>query len=121
MDTKEKNKQLEEARMRKINMKIFPIYNMLGTDFVFYYAIQVLFLVQVKNISEANIVLASSAYALASIIVQIPALIVVDKIGKKRALLIGNTLNAICMFVVLICPNFTVYLIEECVNLLLLH
>lgn len=27
MNTKEKNKQLEEARMRKINMKIFPIYN----------------------------------------------------------------------------------------------
>ena len=38
MNTKEKNKQLEEARMRKINMKIFPICNMLGTDFVFYYA-----------------------------------------------------------------------------------
>lgn len=114
MNTEEKN--LKKAKTRKLNMKIFPIYSMFGTDFVFYYSIQLLFLYQVKNISEANIVLATSIYAFASILLQIPALIIVDKIGKKNSLVIGNTLNVICMAIILFCPNFTVYLIEECLS-----
>lgn len=114
MNTEEK--KLQKAKTRKLNMKIFPIYSMFGTDFVFYYAIQVLFLHQVKNISEANIVLATSIYAFASILLQIPALIIVDKIGKKNSLVIGNTLNVICMAIILFCPNFIVYLIEECLS-----
>lgn len=116
MNTEEKEEKLQKAKSRKLNMKIFPIYSMFGTDFVFYYAIQVLFLYQVKNISEASIVLASSVYAFATILVQIPALIIVDKIGKKKALLIGNILNATCMAIILFCPNFIVFLLEECLS-----
>ncbi len=103
-------------KKRKNNMKLFPIYQMIGFDFIFYYAIQVLFLTQVKGISDANIVLASSIYAFSSIIVQVPIALFVDKVGKRNALVIGNLLNVLCMIMVMICPNFICYVIEECIN-----
>lgn len=103
-------------KKRKSNMKLFPIYQMIGFDFIFYYAIQVLFLTQVKGISDANIVLASSIYAFSSIIVQVPISLFVDKVGKRNALVIGNALNVLCMIMVMICPNFICYVIEECIN-----
>ncbi len=103
-------------KKRKSNMKLFPIYQMIGLDFIFYYAIQVLFLTQVKGISDANIVLASSIYAFSSIIVQVPIALFVDKVGKRNALVIGNVLNVLCMIMVMICPNFICYVIEECIN-----
>ena len=104
------------AQMRKNNMKLYPIYEMIGLDFLFYYAVQVLFLSQVKNISDANIVLISSLYACCSIIFQVPISIFVDKVGKRKALIIGNALNTLCMFLILICPNIYFYIFEECLN-----
>lgn len=75
-----------------------------------------MFLTQVKGISDANIVLASSIYAFSSIIVQVPIALFVDKVGKRNALVIGNLLNVLCMIMVMICPNFICYVIEECIN-----
>ncbi len=113
---KTKEKDVEERKKRKLNIKIFPIYNMLGLDFIFYYAIQVLFLTQLKGISVSEIVLAGSAYAFTSIVVQIPALVFVDKVGKSKSLLIGNIINTLCILTVIFCPNFLTFLIEECVT-----
>ena len=39
----------EKQRMRKINMKLFPIHKMLSWDLLFYYTINFLFLTQIKN------------------------------------------------------------------------
>ena len=104
------------AEKRKRNMKLYPIYEMLGMDFLFYYGIQILFLSQVKNISDAQIVLASSLYAFFGIFLQIPISIFVQKVGKHKALIIGNIINTLCMGIILLCPNFTFYIIEEFLN-----
>lgn len=53
-------------------MKLYPIYQMLGLHYMFYYGISVLFLSQVKGISDTNIVLANSIFVILSIVVQIP-------------------------------------------------
>ena len=102
------------AQMRKNNIKLYPIYEMIGIDFLFYYGIQILFLSQVKNISDANIILVSSLYACFSIIFQVPISIFVDKVGKRKSLIIGNALNTFCMFLVLIV--FYLY-IQKCIFL----
>ena len=104
------------SQMRKNNMKLYPIYQMIGFDFLFYYGIQVLFLSQVKHISDASIVLVSSLYACFSMILQVPISIFVDKVGKRKALIIGNTINTLCMFLILICPNIYFYIFEEFLN-----
>lgn len=99
-----KEKQL--ARFRKNNMKLYPMYRIVGADWIFFYGVKVLFLTQVKNISPANIVLSGSVYAFCYIIFQIFSMILVEKIGKKRSIVLGQTLKFIAMLIILYCPNF---------------
>lgn len=81
-------KEKEKAFFRKMNMRVNPIYQTIGLDYVFYYGIAVLFLSQVKEISDSNIILANSIYAIFSIIMQIPMIVVVNKIGKRNSILL---------------------------------
>lgn len=39
----------ELAKMRKCNMKLYPIYKMIGLDWIFYYGVRVLFLSRSKK------------------------------------------------------------------------
>ena len=47
----------ERVKKRKQNMKIYSLYRMLSADHIFFYAIDFIFLTQIKNISAADIVL----------------------------------------------------------------
>ena len=49
---------------RKQNMKIYSIYRAISLDLIFYYAIEFLFLTQVKNITPSQVVLSVSFYAI---------------------------------------------------------
>jgi len=53
-------------------MKIYSLYRAISVDLIFYYAIEFLFLTQVKNITASKVVLASSFYAIYMIFLQIP-------------------------------------------------
>lgn len=103
----------ELRKKRKKNRKLYPIYSSIGLDYMFYYGIKVLFLSEVKNITNAQIVLATSLFALFSIITQIPLTILIDKIGKRKALILGNLINVFSMFLIIICPNFGFFIFEE--------
>ena len=46
-----------KTKLRKHNMKLFPIYKTLSWDYIFFYTIHFLFLTQVKNINPADVVL----------------------------------------------------------------
>ena len=101
MNTKE-----ETQKMRKINMKIFPTYKKISWDYLFYYTIDFLFLTQIKNISAANVVLASSVYYFFNLILQIPANIFVEFFGRKNSIVIANLLNCFYMVVIMITRGF---------------
>lgn len=103
------------AKIRKNNMKLYPIYKMIGLDWIFYYGIRVLFLTQVKNISPADIVLSGSFYAFCYIIFQIFNTILIGKIGKRNGIVLGQLLNFIAMGMILYCPNFTWLLIAQAI------
>ena len=77
----------EKQMMRKTNMRIFPWYKKLGWDYLFFYTIDFLFLSQVKGISASDVVLKSTFYAFFSIILQIPANIVVEFLGRKNSII----------------------------------
>ena len=47
----------DRQKMRKRNIKLFPIYKMISWDFLFFYTIDFLFLTQIKNIEAADVVL----------------------------------------------------------------
>lgn len=100
-------------RKRRINRNLYPIYSSIGLDYMFYYGIKVLFLSQVKGITDAQIVLATSFYSLFAIVTQVPITILIHKIGKRKGLILGNLINIFAMFLIIICPNFSLFVIEE--------
>ena len=104
------------AKMRKNNMKIYPLYKMIGLDWIFYYGVKVLFLTQVKNIDPSDIILSESIYALFYIIFQIINSILIEKIGKRNSVVLGQTLNFISMLIILVCPNFIWLIVAKIIS-----
>lgn len=106
MKTEEiKETKEEKQRMRKINMKSFPIYKALSWDLLFYYTINFLFLTQIKNISASDVVLTDSFYALFVMILQIPINIIIAFLGKKKSLVIGNFSLVVYMLIIIFSRN----------------
>ena len=68
---------------------------MLGYDLLFFYGIRVMFLLDVKGITESQILLAATVYALSMIVMQVPATLLASKIGYKNTAIAGNIFNII--------------------------
>ena len=100
MSTKE-----ETQKMRKVNMRIFPIYKKLAWDYLFYYTIDFLFFTQIKGISAADVVLKETFYAFFSVVMQIPANIIIEFLGRKNSIILGNVLNCFYMVIVMLSRN----------------
>lgn len=94
-----------DLQMRKRNMKLFPAYKRISNDYLFYYTIDFLFLTQIKNISPADVVLSSSIKSLFGIFLQIPANIIVEFLGRRNSIILGNILNCIYMVMFMMCGN----------------
>lgn len=105
--------KIDIRKKRRNNRNLYPIYSSIGLDYMFYYGIKVLFLSQVKGITDAQIVLSISFFSLFAIITQIPLTILIHKIGKRKGLILGNLINAFSMLLIIICPNFAFFIIEE--------
>lgn len=114
IETKDKQEK-KIAQIRKSNMKLYPIYKMIGLDWIFYYGVKILFLTQVKSISPADIVLSGSFYSFIYMIFGVFSSIIVDKIGKKKSIVIGQLLNFIAMTFILYCPNFAWLLASQAI------
>lgn len=82
--------EIKLAKRRKLNMKLYPTYRMIAADALFFEAIKVLFLTQVKGFSNANVVLMESIYAFFKMILQIPMAVLVSKLGIRKSVIIGN-------------------------------
>lgn len=105
-----------KAEIRKNNMKLYPIYEMFGLDFMFYYAIELLFFTQIKELPVANVVLLDSFYAIFSIISQFIVIFIINKIGKKRGLLLGNVLNLIQLLLIVFGNNFVIFIFAKAIS-----
>lgn len=95
------------------NVKLFPKYRQISRDFLFFYTINILFLTQVKKITISEIVLVDTFYALFVVIAQIPASFIIDKIGRKRGMILGNIFNAIYLILVINSKNLFSLVLAE--------
>lgn len=95
---------------KRYNRRIFPLYKGLGWDPLFYGAIIFLFLTEVKGIAPAKVLYAESIYSLFLLILQIPASILIERIGSRKALILGTTFATIQIVMIIFVNNFT-YLI----------
>ncbi len=104
---------MEKAKMRKHNMKLYPSYYTLSYDFLFFYTINVLFLIQVQHFNPATIVLVDSFYALFSFLFQIPANAIIEKTSRKKAIILGNIINCLYLIIFMLSKNVVTLIIAE--------
>ena len=95
-----------ESKINLRNIKLFPTYKLFAYDLMFFYAIQMLFLHNVKGISISQILLLSSFYSAFQMIFQIPVTLVVDKIGYKKCIIVGNIFCTTGILTYILAPSF---------------
>lgn len=105
----------EIMQAKKYNVKLYPIYKMLSWDYLFYYAISFMFLTTIKNIDPALIFIAEAAHSLFKSLLQIPIVGIIEKLGKRKSLMIGNAFLAAHIFVIMFCAN--IYILIFAVSL----
>ncbi len=97
----------------KSNIKLYPIYKMLSWDLLFYYSIIFIFLVQIKHISPADVLLGEAFYPFFKFILLVPFTAIIERIGKRKSLIIANSANVISILCYIIAQNFTYVLIGQ--------
>lgn len=90
----------------KYNRRIFPLYKGFGWDPLFYSAIIFLFLTEVKGIAPAKVMYAESIYSLFLLLLQIPATILIEKIGSRKSLILGTIFATIQIIMMIFINNF---------------
>ena len=103
--------QTEEKiiKAKKYNTKLFPIYKMFSWDLLFFYSISFLFLTQTKNFTASNVLFTDAFYPLFKLFFQIPCVKIIETLGKRKSLLIGNIFVVLCIGILLI--SNTIYLL----------
>lgn len=90
------------------NRRIYPIYKGIGWDPLFYSAIIFLFLSEVKEIEASKIIYAESLYSLFALLFQIPANIIIERIGNRKALILGSLFVTIQISMMTIANSFNI-------------
>lgn len=86
-------------------MKLFPTYKKLAWDFIFFYTINFLFLTQIKQINPADVVLIDAFYSLFGIAAQMPATLIIEFLGRRNSIILGNVLNCLYMVIIIFSQN----------------
>ena len=108
-----KNTKEPSRRRKHKNVKIFPIYKTVSWDLLFYFPIIFLFLTQEKGLTPAQVLFADAFYTLSNTFWQLPVTSVIDRIGKKNCLIIGNVLYAASIFAMIFMQSFYELLIIQ--------
>ena len=104
---------MDITKAKEINVNLYTRYKMLSWDLLFYYAIIFLFFTQTKGISAADVLLAESFYPIFKIIFLIPATILIDSLGKRKSLIIGNFFLFLSILTYIIGLNFVFIVVGE--------
>ena len=110
---KERKRKRKVIKRKKKNVKMFPFYRMISWDLLFYYPIIFLFLTQIKGFSAAQALFADTFYTLSNTFWQLPATWVIDRIGKRNSLIIGNILYSISILAMIFMKSYYELLIIQ--------
>ena len=114
LEVRELSKEEKELdRKKKNNIKLYPIYRIFSWDLLFYYAIIYLFLTIEKGISPAEILQFDAFYIFFKFLMQIPCTLIIQKLGKRRSIIMANAVSAIHILVIMFAVNFEMLLISQ--------
>lgn len=102
---KTKNSKKEVSKNRRINAKLYPIYKMFSWDLLFFYSIEFLFYTITKKITASEVLIINGFYLLFRILGQIPAVAITDFLGKRKSIILGNTMLIFYMLILLFLPG----------------
>lgn len=97
------NEKLVKARKR--NMKLYPVYRAVASDIIFLYAIKILFLTEVRGVNVSDVIFSVSMFALFMVLLQIPAMIVIQKIGYRKSAFLSNLFNIFYVGILMFSSN----------------
>ena len=92
-------------KAKKRNAKLYVAYKMFSWDLLFYYSIQYLFLTITKGISPGDILKIDAFYPLFTMVMQVPAIICGDILGRKKSIVLGNILVSIYVVEIMMVPG----------------
>lgn len=102
----------------KSNIKLYTKYKMFAYDVLFFYAVSILYFTIAKGLDMSQIVFLSGIFALFSIVWHIVADIIVEKLGLKKSLVLGNFIVVLMIFLLIIGNGFIFLLIAEIIGAL---
>lgn len=113
-EIKELSKEEKELeRKKKNNIKLYPIYRIFSWDLLFYYAIIYLFLTIEKGISAADVLKFDAFYILFKFLTQIPCTLLIQKIGKRKSLILANFVLAVHILIIMFAVSFEMLLVSQ--------
>lgn len=102
---KTKNNRKKVSKNRRINAKLYPIYKMFSWDLLFFYSIEFLFYTITKKITASEVLIINGFYLLFRILGQIPSVAITDFLGKRKSIILGNTMLIFYMLILLFLPG----------------
>ena len=104
---------MEDTKAKKTNVDLYTRYKTFSWDLLFYYAIIFLFFTETKGISAADVLLAESTYPIFKMIFIVPATVLINSLGKRTSLIIGNSFIALAIFTYIMGNNFWFIILGE--------
>ena len=103
---------MEENKLKRFN-KIYPWYAGLSGDLLFWIAIDTLFLTVVKKFTAAQIVSLTSISMIINILLQVPLLKIIHKIGNTKSVKLGSFLLLLSSILLTFGKNYIVIVIGK--------
>ena len=98
-------KEIIYAKKQRDNISLLKIHKMLASDLLFFYTTYILFLTNVRNLQMSNIVLAGALYGIFKVVCQVPSVMIIEKLGYKASIIIGDLLLIIAVTLIIFATN----------------
>ncbi len=98
---------------KKYNIKLFPIYKAISWDLLFYYAVIFLFLTGIKGISASTVLFYDAFYPIFKFIIQIPSTLIINKLGNRKALILGNILVSTSILIIILADELPILILSQ--------
>ncbi len=103
----------EISRNKEYNVKLFPFYKALSWDLLFYYSVSFLFLTQTKGINAAEVFFVDAFYPIFKFLLMIPVNLLVQKLGQRKSIILGNLFLALEMLIFILATNIPILILSN--------
>lgn len=98
---------------KKYNLEIYPIYKAISWDLLFYYAIVFIFLTGTKGISASQVLFYEAFYPIFKFILQIPSTVIINKIGNRKSVILGNIFVSANILIMILANNLPALIFSQ--------